>query len=170
MPLNIDCVQVLLHMLNFVILAGGLTLILFNPIKKFMTERQKQFEDREEENRKNAEENERLKAELAAEKEAFEQEMASERMKAEKEAADAAKAYIESSKNEAAAIIAKAEKEAEKRREHILDSAQTEIGELVIGATQKLLGDTASPERTEALYDAFLKQAEQNAQPKEKRS
>lgn len=170
MPLNIDFVQVLLHMLNFVILAGGLTLILFNPIKKFMTERQKQFEDREEENRKNAEENERLKAELAAEKEAFEQEMASERMKAEKEAADAAKAYIESSKNEAAAIIAKAEKEAEKRREHILDSAQTEIGELVIGATQKLLGDIASPERTEALYDAFLKQAEQNAQQKEKRS
>ena len=33
MPLNIDIVQVLLHMLNFVILAGDLTLILFNPVR-----------------------------------------------------------------------------------------------------------------------------------------
>ena len=157
-------------MLNFVILAGGLALILFNPIRKFISERQKQFEDREEENRKNAEENERVKAEYEQKMEAFEQEMAAMRLQTEKEAADAAKSYIESSKSEAAAIVAKAEKEAEKRKEHILDSAQTEIGELVIGTAQKLLADTASPEQTEALYDAFLKQAEQNVAQKEKRS
>ena len=36
MPLNIDFVQILLHLLNFVILAGGLTLLLFNPVKKFI--------------------------------------------------------------------------------------------------------------------------------------
>ncbi|MBO4366524.1 MAG: ATP synthase F0 subunit B [Clostridia bacterium] len=174
MPLNIDFVQVLLHMLNFVILAGGLALILFHPIKKFMTERQKQFEDREEANRKQAEENARLQAELEEKAAAFEAEMAETRLKTEQEAADAAKAYIESSKTEAAAIVAKAEKEAEKRKEQILDSAQTEIGELVIGAAQKLLGDTATPEQTQALYDAFLKQAEQAqanaAKQKEKRA
>jgi len=174
MPLNIDFVQVLLHMLNFVILAGGLALILFHPIKKFMTERQKRFEDREEANRKQAEENARLQAELEEKAAAFEAEMAETRLKTEQEAADAAKAYIESSKTEAAAIVAKAEKEAEKRKEQILDSAQTEIGELVIGAAQKLLGDTATPEQTQALYDAFLKQAEQAqanaAKQKEKRA
>ena len=32
MPLNIDFLQVLLHMLNFVILAGGLSLLLYKPI------------------------------------------------------------------------------------------------------------------------------------------
>ena len=175
MPLNIDFVQVLLHMLNFVILAGGLALILFHPIKKFMVERQKQFEEREAANREQAEENERLKTELAEKAASFEAEMAETRLKAEQETADAAKAYIDASKTEAASIIAKAEKEAEKRKEQILDSAQTEIGELVIGAAQKLLGDTATPEQTQALYDAFLKQAEQaqanaSAKQKEKRA
>ena len=148
MPLNIDIVQVLLHMLNFVLLAGGLTLILFNPVRRFMDERRRAFEEREAENRKNAQENERLKAEYEAKLLALQEETAAARRQAEKDA--------------------KAEDDAEKRKEQILDSAQTEIGELVIGATQKLLGETATPERTQALYDAFLDQAEKKAARKEK--
>ena len=169
MPLNIDFVQVLLHMLNFVILAGGLTLILFRPVRKFIRDRQKSFEEREEANRAQELENRRMREELEADREAFERETAAARLAAEKETAQTAKAYIESAKAEAAAIIEKAEKEAEKRKEQILDSAQTEIGELVIGAAQKLLGDTATPEQTHALYDAFLNQAAQNAAKREKR-
>ena len=44
MPLNIDFLQVLLHMLNFVILAGGLSLLLFKPISKFLDQRRVHFE------------------------------------------------------------------------------------------------------------------------------
>ena len=157
-------------MLNFVILAGGLTLILFNPVRKFIAERQKRIEEQETENRRNAEENKRLKEEYEARLKAFEEETAEARLRAEKDAADIAKKYIDSSRAEAAAIISKAEEDAEKRKEQILDSAQTEIGELVIGAAQKLLGETATPERTEALYDAFIKEAEKKASRKEKRS
>ena len=50
MPLNIDFTQVLLHMLNFVILAGALGFLLFKPINKFMADRQKHFEDLAKEN------------------------------------------------------------------------------------------------------------------------
>ena len=75
---------------------------------------------------------------------------------------------IDSAKSTAASIIAKAEDEAEKRKEQILDSAQTEIGELVISAAQKLLGETASSERTESLYDAFLEEAEKKSYRREK--
>lgn len=169
MPLNIDIVQVLLHMLNFVILAGGLTLILFNPVRKFISERQKRIEEQAAENQKNAEEYIRLKEEYEAKLRAFEEETATARLQAEKDAADIAKKYIDSSRAEAAAIIAKAEEDAEKRKEQILDSAQTEIGELVIGAAQKLLSETATPERTEELYDAFIKEAEKKTSRKEKR-
>ena len=159
MPLNIDIVQILLHLLNFVILAGGLTLLLFNPVRKFIEKRQKQFEERETENRENAKRNEKLKEEYERKLAAFEEEMTDLRRKVEQEAADTAKSYIEAAKSEANAIIAKAETDAEKRKEQILDSAQTEIGELVISSAQKLLADTATPERTQDLYDAFLKQA-----------
>ena len=63
MPLNIDIVQILLHMLNFVILAGGLTLLLFKPVKKFMADRKQYFEDKEKEIAEGFKENESLKAE-----------------------------------------------------------------------------------------------------------
>ena len=59
------------------------------------------------------------------------------------------------------AIVRTAEQEAEKRKEHILDSAQTEIGELVLAATQKLLSDTVTPERNIALYDEFIRLADE---------
>ena len=39
LPLNIDLQQILLHMLNFVILVGGLYFILYAPVKKFMDQR-----------------------------------------------------------------------------------------------------------------------------------
>lgn len=166
LPLNIDFVQILLHMLNFVILAGGLTLLLFNPIKKFLENRRKEFETRETENRENAENNEKLKAEYERKLVDFERESAESRLKTEQDAAETARKYIESAKAEAGAIIAKAEADAEKRKEQILDAAQTEIGELVISAAQKLLADTATPEQTHALYDAFLEQASSGARAK----
>lgn len=163
MPLNIDVVQILLHMLNFVILAGGLTLILFKPVCRFLDERKEYFAKIEKENAEKAEENERLKAEYESRLAEAKTEIAELRQRSEKEAADAAKSYIDSAKEQAAAIIKNAEKDAEDRRSQILDSAQTEISELVIEATQKLLSDSASPERSRALYDEFIVNADKTS-------
>ena len=74
--------------------------------------------------------------------------------------ANASAKYIGEAKERAASIILAAEREAEDRKEHILESAQTEIGELVVAATQKLLSDTVTPERNSALYDEFIRVAE----------
>ena len=38
-PLNIDWHQILLHLFNFTILAGGLYLLLYKPVKDFMDKR-----------------------------------------------------------------------------------------------------------------------------------
>lgn len=168
MPLNIDIVQILLHMLNFVILAGGLTLILFKPVSKFLAERREYFEGLEKENAEKAEANEKMKAEYEQKLEAARTEISELRRQSEKEAADAAKAYIDSAKEQAANIIRTAEKDAEDRRSHILDSAQTEISELVIEATQKLLAESASEERSRVLYDEFLANAGRNTKKKNK--
>ena len=43
-PLNIDWQQILLHLLNFVILAGGLYLLLYKPVQTFMETRQKRWQ------------------------------------------------------------------------------------------------------------------------------
>ena len=87
--------------------------------------------------------------------------MYEERIKsAQREAADAAGRYIAEAKEKADAVIRSAEDEAESRKKHILESAQTEIGELVLSAAQKLLADTADPETDSALYDRFISTVE----------
>ncbi len=166
LPLNIDFMQVLLHMLNFVILAGGLSLLLFKPVNKFLDERKAHYEDLEKKNRDDAEKNASLKAEYEQKLADAEQEIAEKREKAEKEMTDAAKLCISEAKEKANLIISAAESEAETRKEHILDSAQTEIGELVISATQKLLSDTVTPERNSALYDEFIRLADETVEAK----
>lgn len=168
MPLNIDFLQVLLHMLNFVILAGGLTLLLFKPVSRFLEERRAYYEKLERDNTEQAEENKRLKEEYEKKLEDAKEEIARMRQAAEEESSEAARSCINAAKDQAQAIIAAAEQEAETRKEHILDSAQTEIGELVLSATQKLLSDTVTPERNEALYDEFIRLADQTVRDKRK--
>ena len=160
MPLNIDFVQVLLHLLNFVILAGGLTLLVYKPVMKFLDARKAHFEALAEQNQAAKEESDRLQKAYASRLADAEAEIAEQRQKAERESAETAKAYLDTAREKAAAILSAAEAEAETRRAQILDSAQTEIGELVLEATQKLLSGTADPARTGALYDEFLRRAE----------
>ena len=163
MPLNIDFVQVLLHLLNFVILAGGLAILVYKPVMKFLDARRAKFEALAEQNQAAKEESDRLQQAYASRLADAEAEIAEQRQKAERESAEAAKAYLDAAKEKAASILSAAETEAEARRAQILDSAQTEIGELVIEAAQKLLSDTADAERTSALYDEFLRCAEADA-------
>ena len=156
MPLNIDITQILLHMLNFVILAGGLTFLLYKPVQKFLNERKELFARQARENEEQAKKNESLKAEYEQKIRDAQTEIAALKQKAEEEAVQSAKTYLEEAKEKASWLIATAEEEAEVRRGHILEAAQTEIGEMVIEAAQKLLNEQATPERSQALYDEFI--------------
>lgn len=163
-PLNIDIVQILLHMLNFVILAGGLTLLLFKPVNRFMEQRREHFETLARQNTEQAAENAKQKAEYEAKLAQADALLSEKRKQAEREMAEAAQDCMAQAKEKAALLIAAAEKDAEEQKEHILSSAQTEIGELVLSATQKLLSDTVTPERNQALYDEFIRLADQTVE------
>lgn len=166
MPLNIDFLQILLHMLNFVILMGGLTFLLFKPVNRFLEQRRNQFAEAERKNAESAEENERLRAEYEQKLHDADAEIFERKKTAEKEWADISARYIKEAKEKADAIILAAEQEAEDRKEHILESAQTEIGELVVSATQKLLSDTVTPQRNSDLYDEFIRLAKDTVSEK----
>ena len=56
MPLNIDWQQILLHAFNFIILAAGLTFLLFKPVKKFMAAREESYKKAAEEHRQKLDE------------------------------------------------------------------------------------------------------------------
>ena len=158
--LGIDIVQILLHMLNFVILAGGLIFLLYKPVTKFLEDRRAHFEALEAQSAAAKAESGRLQKAYATRIQDAEVEIASLKQKAERDSAAIANSYVDAAKAKSAAIVSAAEQAAEMRRAQILDSAQTEIGELVLEATQKLLSGTADPARTGALYDEFLRRAE----------
>ncbi len=166
MPLNIDWVQILLHIFNFLLLAGGLTLLLYKPVVAFLDERRQYYADAERALAEKTAENERLQAEYEAKLQEAEEQIREMRRVAEHDIAELSKTTLDQAKEKAHAIVLAAEQEAEDRKEHILDSAQTEIGELVVAATQKLLSDTVTPERNAALYDEFIRLADKTVADK----
>ena len=63
MPLNIDWQQILLHLFNFIILAAGLSFLLFKPVKKFMAQREESYKKAAAEHARKLEETETLEKE-----------------------------------------------------------------------------------------------------------
>lgn len=155
LPLNIDWQQILLHLFNFLILVGGLYLLLYKPVKNFMEKRKKYFSDMDEKAKaeKNAAELEKQKylnklkdAESEIEK------MKIDSMQSAKKIADE---YIEDAKHKKEKIISSAKTAAETEKEKIFRKANSEIEVLVSDAVDKML----VKEGTDPL-DEFLDRAE----------
>lgn len=155
-PLNIDWQQILLHLLNFIILAVGLYLILYKPVQKFMAKRKAYYEDMD-----------KQAAEKTAKAEAMEQEYkqrlaeadaACEQLKIEesKKLVQEKQLMIQQAKEQADQIVAEAKDEARAEKEKIVAGARKEIGNMVVMATEKLIAKIHSPETDRALYEKFL--------------
>ncbi len=155
LPLNIDLQQILLHLFNFVILAGGLYLLLYKPVKDFMDKRAAYYENLDREAKAKLKEAEELNSNYREQLEAVDKEIAQKRAQAEKELQDQCDSELQSTREQAAKLIATAQAEAEQERERILSDAQNEIAGMAIAATQKLLYRSVSE-----TYDQFLAGAE----------
>ena len=156
-PLNIDWQQILLHLLNFLILAVGLTLLVYRPVKKFLEKRKKHFEDRE----KDAEEKKRTAENMKSEYEEklgnVDGEIEKKRLDARREAEESARITTERADEKAAAILSHARSSASAQKRKLLDEAGQDITDMVVSATEKLLGASQSTETDTALYDKFVK-------------
>ena len=95
MPLNIDWQQILLHMFNFALLAAGLSLLLFNPVRKFMDERREHFEHIEREAAEKEENAQKLRDEYEEKLKTAEEELARRRSDEAKKASDEAAKVLE---------------------------------------------------------------------------
>lgn len=155
MPLNIDWQQILLHLMNFAILFGGLYLLLYKPVKDFMGKRLKQYEDREAETAEREEEAENLRRQYrdmirAADEEIQRRkEQASEELEAEK------RQQLAEARAEARKILGTAAKTADMRTKKALEDAHEEIRTLAYGMVEKLVVQSSG----DAL-DQFLTETE----------
>ena len=152
LPLNIDIRQILLHMLNFVLLFGGLYFILYSPVKNFIEKRAKMYSDMDEKAQEALKSAEDCKKNYEEKLASAEKEIAEMKVKAQAAAEQNAKNISEKAKNEANEILNKARALAEYESQESLRNANAEISKIAVSATKKMVFNS-----TEEAFDAFLK-------------
>lgn len=151
-PLNIDWQQILLHLLNFAILAVGLYFLLYKPVKSFMDKRTAYYKQMDDEAREKSESAESLKRMYQAQLDSASAEIAQMKAAEAKGAEKASASQLQEAKAEAERILRDAKANAAAERDKITSSAQQEIAELAAEAVEKI----AQKSLTDS-YDEFLK-------------
>ena len=153
-PLNIDWQQIVLHLMNFAILAGGLYFLLYNPVKKFMAKRAEYYENMDKEANEKLESAPIKEAEYQKHMEELEAELDAKRKEAAKQADAMIQQSVNQAKEQAAKVMSDAKAAAMQERTKILDGAEQEIVQMAMDATEKILADNA--------YEQFLNAAERS--------
>lgn len=139
MPLNINWQQILLHIFNFVILAGGLYFLLYKPVKAFMDKRTEEYRKLEETAAQKLADAEALEKEYALRLESAEKEIAEKMAEAAANAEKSAEEKINQAKKQHEKIIAEAKEAAERQKKRTLEETREEIIELAAGMAERIL-------------------------------
>lgn len=154
MPLNIDWQQILLHLLNFSILAGCLYFLLYKPVKSFMAKREQHYRTLHDEAEKDREEAAALRKSAREKFDAAEDEILRMRTAASDEVDAEKQRLLGEARAEARRILETAGKTAEMRSKKVLSDSNEEIRAMALEAVQKLLINNGSA------LDQFLDAAE----------
>ncbi len=154
MPLNIDWQQILLHLLNFAILAGGLYFLLYKPVKDFMAKREQHYKELDEAARRDREKADELLKAAQAKYDAAEDEIVQLRTKASDEIETERQRQIADARAEARRILETAGKTADMCSQKALTDSNEELRTLAMDAVEKLMSDG------EDALDLFLDEAE----------
>lgn len=141
-PLNIDWQQILLHLFNFAILAFGLYFLLYKPIKKFMDERVKYFEDMNKQAESKLNESEKIKSEYEAKLSGVQSEIDEKKAQAVKKANEQTAKQLETAKAQAKEIVENAKVAAEQEKKNTIEQARKEIADIAKAAVGKLLTES----------------------------
>ena len=138
MPLNIDWQQILLHLLNFLILAVGLYFILYKPVKAFMKKREESYAERERKTKDALSDAEKSREQYAEKLASAEDDIARD------------------AQSEAESIVAEARKKAEKEHDRMISGVSGDIRDIVTELADKV---ALSSDVNDA-YEQFLASAE----------
>lgn len=162
LPLGIDPVKIGVHLLNFFLLFGGLTLLLYKPIKKFINNRQeiikKQFEESEAEKQKAKELIDEYNKKVS-DAEAIIKEINAE---AEKRILEEREAILADAQNKAEEILKKAQMDIEADKANAIKSLKNEVADVAIHLAANILNREISREENLSLIDETIKEWMEN--------
>ena len=163
MPLNIDFLQILLHLLNFTLLFAGLYFLLYKPVKQFMQKREDHYKEMQtaaDDMLKNAQESQ---AEYETKLRAIDDEIAAKKRANAIELEKVRREKTEAAEKEAAKILEDAKAEGRAVRDQIVSGARSQITEMV----EEIARKTLISEDESTTFDAFLDAAEKDLSEKE---
>ena len=157
-PLNIDWQQILLHLFNFVLLAGGLYLLLYRPVKDFMKKREDHYAQMAQEAEKDRQEARQMVQGYKEKLADIDQEIAGRKQAAQKELDQLREQEVAQAKKQAEGILAQAHAATQQEHDAMLAKASQELTGLVVNAAERIaLKSQGDP------YEQFLDLVEREA-------
>jgi F-type H+-transporting ATPase subunit b len=159
-PLNIDWQQILLHLFNFAILAVGLYILLYKPVRDFMDKRKDYYAELDRQANQKLSSAEKLSSEYEGKMAVVDDEIAEKKADAVKEMELYREAKIKKAEKETELILNEARAKAEDERSRIIASAKAEIADSVIFTAEKLIKKSIDEDCTDLLDDMIRKVGE----------
>lgn len=158
MPLGIDFMQIFLHLFNVVVLFGGLYILLYAPVRKFMQQREDYYKDMERQAKEQLADADKLKEDYESRLRNAEEEIAAEKKKASMQLEDERMRSAREARAEASKIIEDAKADAQMIRSAIVDDAKHDISRMIGEVAEKLMLNGSQG----SVYDAFLEDVERS--------
>ena len=157
-PLNIDWQQILLHLFNFVRLAGGLYLLLYRPVKDFMKKREDHYAQMAQEAEKDRQEARQMVQDYKEKLADIDQEITGRKQAAQKELDQLREQELAQTRKQADTILAQAHAATQQEHDAMLAKASKELTGLVVTAAERIaLKSQGDP------YEQFLDLVEREA-------
>ena len=137
-PLNIDPQQILLHWMNLAILAGGLSFLLYQPVKAFLAKREEYYRDLDRQAQDKLARAEQLQADYQKKLDGAEEEIHQARAKAQQSLQQSVQEQLDQAQAQAQLIVTRAHADAERTREQALYDSQQDIRRLAETAAKRL--------------------------------
>ncbi len=154
-PLNIDWRQILLHLFNFAILAGGLYILLYRPVKNFMKQREDYYQGLRDDAEQVKEQAEQLKTQYETQLSQADEAIDRKKAEAEQELEQLRERELADAQRRAGVILEKARENAEREHQEMLSKATRELTQLAVTTAEKMvLNAKGDP------YEQFLDLAE----------
>lgn len=154
--LGLDPIEILIHMLNFVLLVVGMRFLLYKPVKKFMAKRDEDYKKAAEDHKKALEETTKLRAVC----DNVVVEARTQAVLITEEAAAAAKLQaeeiIKKGNDEARSLVEKAKKDIADEQQKAKEALAGAATELAVEIAGKLLEREVSASDNDAAIDALV--------------
>lgn len=158
LPLGLSGIKIALHLLNFAILMGGMSFILYKPVLKHIKTRQDNIAKQLAENENNKKESEALLKDYKQKIKGVETEIDFKRSEAHDEIVAEREAILAAAQKNAEEIYKKAEDESVYERNLAASILQNEVAEVAVNIASNILEREISPEEHEKLIDACIEE------------